>query len=47
MTLKDFHVTIDNELIKWVKIYCINKNNKLNPSKVINDLLEEFRKNNT
>lgn len=47
MVLKPIHVNLENELIKWTKIYCIEKNNGLNISKVINDLLQEFKEKNS
>ncbi len=47
MVPKDYHITIDNDLLKWLKIYCIQKNNNLNPSKVINDLVSKFKEKNS
>jgi len=47
MVLKPIHLNLDHELVKWIKIYCIKKNNKLNPSKLINELMLKFREENS
>lgn len=47
MVLKPIHVNIENELIKWLKIYCIEKNSNLNISKIINDLIRKFKEENS
>ncbi len=47
MILKRIHLNLDKELIKWLKIYCIKKNNNLKPSQVVNDLLEKFKEDNS
>lgn len=47
MALKRIHVNIENDLIKWLKIYCIKKNNKIKPSNIVNDLLKKFKEDNS
>ncbi len=47
MTLKDYHITMETELLKWLKKYCIDKNNNIKPSHVINDLVHKFKEDNS